>query len=171
VPCAATKRAGTRAGKKKARPVYAKGITRKEFFDVMKFFVAMAHAFIAEHLRQHPNSPLLLGDRWSYDNPSIHDADLAQLGITELNRTPLPPQSGDMHKVIEHVHATLCDAMSEWVARNPKVYKAADLKRQFEQLFFKVITIDHVKKDIESLPDQWRAIKAAKGGWTSVKYR
>ena len=137
----------------------------------MNYFVTMPHTFIPQHLKEHPDSPLLLGDQWSYDNPSIHDADLAELGITELNRTPLPPQSGDMHKVIEHVHGTLCNAMSEWVARNPKVTKVADLKTQFEALFFKVITPVHVKKDIDSLPEQWRAIKAKEGGFTAVKYR
>lgn len=171
MPVAATKRAGTRRAVAKKKPVYAKGITRKEFFDVMKYFVTQAQAFIDIHLREHPGSPLQLGDNWSYDNPSIHDADLAQLGITELNRAPLPPQSGDMHKVVEHVHATLCTAMSEWVARNPNVTKSADIKQQFEALFFKHITPAHVKKDIDSLPAQWRAIKANEGGWTPVKYR
>lgn len=155
-----SKGAATRGKKKRLRPIYAKGPTRVEFVDLMGHISSESESLAAELLCARPDHPLLvLGEEWSYDNPSIHDADLSSLGITELNRYPLPPQSGDMHKVIEHVHAILCGAMSAWVARNPKVTKAADLRAKMRELFFEVINPTSVSADVASLPKLWRWIK------------
>lgn len=95
--------AGTRGGvqkKKAARGRRARSVTQQEFGDVMAHFVAEADKRIAAHLRTHPRSPLADGALWSFDNPSWHDGDLSHLGIVEgVDRVPLPPASGDMHKV------------------------------------------------------------------------
>ncbi len=138
---------------------------------MMAEFTREAEAKISQHLRTHPASPLCYGAIWSYDNPSIHDVDLTDLGITEDDRAPLPPQSGDMHKVIEHVHARVCDAFREWVARNPRVTSPTQLRNQFEALFYEVITPASVHADVQSLPALWQWIRDHNGDYAPASLR
>ena len=162
---------GTRGKKAAAKAKYARGPTQREFQVVMKHFLKEAEKKAHQHVLEHPNSPLEQGFIWSYDNPRIHDADLSELGITEDNRAPLPPRSGDMHKVIEHVHARLCRAMGEWVARNPNVTSRPAMMRKFQDMFFDVITPASVSADVASLPELWRWIKDNGGDGAPARLR
>jgi hypothetical protein len=156
-------------GVKKARQPYARSVTTQEFEDVMEYFVREAQVKTDAYVREHPSSPLAQATPWwSMDNPSWHtSADLSRVGITEgVNRLPLPPASGDMHKVIEHVHGTLVKELNKWFIRNrnrPGVSSAAVVKGAVEEIFFHTITPASVSADVESLPKLWKWIKDNKG--------
>lgn len=61
---------------------------------------------------------------YSFDNPSIHTANLQglhALGLVDAAGKPtaawlqLPPHSGDLHRTIERVHARICGAFQAWL--------------------------------------------------------
>lgn len=101
----------TRGGRKRA----AAGPTKEEFKAVIR---SCQRAWDA---REQPGAD---GEReapiWSWDNARIHGditdgESWADLGITALDHTRLPPYSPDMHSVIELSHAHLMSAMQKYI--------------------------------------------------------
>ena len=90
---------------------------------------------------------------------------------------PLPPQSHDMHKVIEHAINTLKGAAKKYFNDHPEIRRAEDVRAAFEKLFYKMVTVEAVRKDIRSLKRTYRVINRSvdrggtAGDWPSKRYR
>lgn len=109
---------------------------------------------------------------YSFDNASAHDCeevDLSVYGI-EGDRRELPPCSGDMHKVIETVHATLQNAVQRELLQNPQRYTGAAFSALVERLFRHEITAARVRQHVRSLPELYRQVVAAEGGYVAPRY-
>lgn len=105
-------------------------------------------------LQRHP--PWLL----SQDNSTAHTkAELASLGIWPAGRLlSLPALSPDMHKVVEHVHAYLTQAMTAWrYARWNNKPNDKECIAKLVELFF-AYPAASVQADINSLPATYQAI-------------
>ena len=148
----------------------AKGPTSREFLDVMRGFQRRAEDINRSHG---------LGDPiFSFDNAPIHDMSLlGELGISGLDRAPLPARSPDVHKVIEHVFGTLEGAMQKELHNDPQLCSAQEYKAVLVRLFKSVITPESVRKDIRSLRETYDVIRKCadeggmEGGWPPSKYR
>lgn len=120
-------------------------------------------------------SSMLEGDSgqgmlWSRDNPTAHDADLEDLGISTDDYCPLPPASGDFHRVIEHAHGTLFRAFQAWLLRQRTLPEVETMKRKLTSLFYQLITPEHVASDMAKLPGLWRAVREAGGEYVANKW-
>lgn len=115
----------------------------------------------------------------SWDNATWHKAGgaLGNMRGLKVHWLPLPSQSHDMHKVIEHAINTLKAAARKYFNDHPEIRKADDVKAAFEKLFYKVVTAAAVRKDIKSLKSTYRVINRSveKGGtagdWPPKRYR
>lgn len=110
------------------------------------------------------------GMLWSRDNPSTHDVDLEELGISTDDYAPLPPASGDFHRAIEHAHGTVYNAFQAWLLRQRTLPAVETMKKKIAYLFHKLITPAHVRRDVNKLPGLWRAVRAAGGTYVAYKW-
>lgn len=104
---------------------------------------------------------------WSFDNDRIHQNKqrLAYLQINSNNRFPLPPNSPDMHRVVERCIARLKAAFRGWLYDNPSKRTMADYRAALVDLFKRTQTADVINKDVKKLPKLWPAILRAGGDW------
>jgi hypothetical protein len=130
-------------------------------------FVPAAEAVKAEFPREFEKGPIM----WSYDNASIHlnQRMMGAIGMDKQDRLPLPPLSGDMHKVIEHVHPRLCEAMKLWVMQQGKVLKPQQYMDKMAEIFFKIIKPEQIANDCKSLPATYREVVKHQGKNISKK--
>lgn len=100
--------------------------------------------------------------RYSFDNASIHTAALKKgangqsllsvFGFDEdMHRLPLPPHSGDMHKIIEHTHGVATDKFRKWLNSNPGKFEVERYKEEFERIYQEEMKQHRVKADVETL--------------------
>lgn len=149
----------------------ATAITTTEFTQKVMFqnFIPASKGVVLKHAQffEQWGEPL-----WSYDNATVHlnKTEMAAVGITEANRLPLPPLSGDMHKVIEHVHARLIKAFKEEVVKLGRVCEPHEYMELLSSLFFKIITADQIARDVDSLKPLYAAIIKAQGGQVAQKW-
>lgn len=123
---------------------------------------------LAQMMSQEPGQGML----WSFDNPNIHSLEeLEAIGISPADRAELPAASGDMHRVIEHVHGTLTTHLQSYIAHARPLPAPAKVQDHLRSLFFSKITISHVNDDLDLLPGLWRAIKAAGGAYVDYQWR
>lgn len=117
---------------------------------------------------------------WSLDNANVHKAaytDPAWLKKplnARFGEVQPPPYSPDFHKVIEHVHGTLCSAFKKWLREHAEEAALMDLPtlfKQLEQLFYKCITKESVQKDVMSLSETIIQVRALKGAYPAARYR
>ncbi len=118
------------------------------------------------------------GPFYSWDNASFHTSvNLQAIGIQQADMWKLPPNSPDMHKVIEHVVGRVKRALREELCDNARLTTVEHIKDVCKDVFFNKITKESVKKDIDSLPTTYRHIhtKKSKGGregdWSLARYR
>lgn len=150
---------------------WAKGPTKKEFRDIIKKLVPKAEQIMAAnaHLLDNPeeSDPI-----YSFDGPSIHDpSNLTDVGVVEGQNTfPLPAYAGDIHKVIEHVHAQVTKSFAVFLQHVKSKQSHQVYRAQAEHCFWRV-TSESVARDVESLPDTLSVISKPKseggtaGGW------
>lgn len=156
-------------------------MTAKEVVDVMRQLQRAADARLQEALltakgaRRRRLLRLFKGETswvWSLDNPPIHTCnDYSELGISTDDWAPLPPASGDMHRVIEHVHGTLTREMQRWLLCNRGQSDMATLQAALTDLFFRHITQEGVDSDVGKLPALWDAVVEAQGSYVSWRLR
>ena len=109
------------------------------------------------------------------DNAAIHNCDSAAMeamGVSRpggLNRLPLPPNSGDMHLVIERAHARARQQFQDKLLRLGKVMNIEVYKSMFEEAFYSANTAAQVQADISSLPQLYEAIIACHGDYVAQK--
>jgi hypothetical protein len=119
----------------------------------------------------------LLGrnEQWlySWDNDKIHrGANLEEVGIYEEDRFPLPELSSDMHKVVEHVHAWLDAEMQKWLEeKEGEKVTPEDAMGELVRLFEEEYPLEAIQKDVASLPETYRAVVAARGGYIHADLR
>ncbi len=127
---------------------------------------------------KHPEYYKKGGPFYSWDNASFHTSmKLHDVGLSEEDMWLLPPNSPDMHKVIEHVVGRVKRALREELCDNANITTVKQVKHVCKQVFFNRITVESVRKDIDSLPTTYRHIHAKKsqggreGDWSLAKYR
>lgn len=112
---------------------------------------------------------------WSFDNDKIHqNKNIWQaLQINSRNRYPLPPNSPDMHKVVEHCVAILKDRFQAWLYSSPTPLSMAAYQRHLKRIFEEHITAASVAADVATLPDTYHAIlhPTVNGGQPPQRYR
>jgi hypothetical protein len=105
----------------------------------------------------------------SFDNATPHTgaADM----VDEGHRFPLPPNSPDMHKVVEHVHPFVCQRMDKWVQQQGnRKFTMAECKQQLRDIA-QQISKHSVHRDVMSLRDTYSAIVAAGGRYPTKLLR
>ena len=104
---------------------------------------------------------------WSFDNDKIHQNRLilAQLKINHNNRYPLPPNSPDMHRVVERCIGRLKTKFADWLYDHPGKCTMAEYKRALLDIFMSTQTSDVINRDVKKLPQLFPLIVKAKGGW------
>ncbi len=126
---------------------------------------------------KHPQYYSKGGPFYSWDNASFHTSlKLQDVGLSETDMWLLPPNSPDMHKVIEHVVGRVKRALREELCDNANIKTVEQVKRVCRDVFFR-ITTESIRKDIDSLPNTYKHIhdKKSQGGregdWSLAKYR
>lgn len=117
---------------------------------------------------------------WSLDNAAVHKKAYEDPAWEKkpknasFGQVQPPPYSPDMHKVIEHVHGTLCSAFRVWLEANHKEAAEMDIPtlfKQLEKLFYQHITVQSVRKDLQSLAKTFSQVKELNGAYPAAKYR
>jgi hypothetical protein len=107
---------------------------------------------------------------WSFDNDRIHQRPetLAALKINSRNRFPLPPNSPDMHRVVERCIARLKQKWAAWFYANPA---ARDMK-QHRAALLDIFATDKgvaspavISAEVAKLPRLFPKILAREGDW------
>lgn len=111
---------------------------------------------------------LARNERWifAFDNARVH-SNAGNVMDNRVGKWPQPAHSPDMQKVIEHVHGQLDQHMQAWLkqqrAHNPRARVELDACKQELVSAFNNLSTAAIKRDVDSLPDTWQAIKAAGG--------
>lgn len=146
------------------------GTTTAEFIWLMK----QIRQAVEKGLRSNPD--LELGEHqvlYSYDNPRIHQGaqdDLEEIGISPLDRVPLPPYSPDMHKVIEHIHSNLGKALKRRLDEDSRICKPKHYAEVLQEEFYKMDTAS-IQSDIKSLKKTYNEIARRGGEWPHSCFR
>lgn len=83
-----------------------------------------------------------------------------------------PPYSPDLHKVIEHVHGTVCTAFNKQLQdlkAEPK--SIVQLYNKLEDIFYSMTTAASVQKDVDSLQETFKQVIDLEGAFPPAKYR
>lgn len=119
-------------------------------------------------------SRLTMTPIFSFDNASCHvnAAILAHLRLIEGdNWARLPPHSGDLHRVIERVHARLCGAFQDWLYEDSTPLSMPDYCEKLESLFYSTQTAAIHSADISTIHELYQQVVAREGGLPPVHYR
>lgn len=168
----------------------ARGITRAEFIDFMNEATKAFYRKLsipANHQRWDEQLGTDLEEDWlgwnpifSYDNPPAHGGVTGKkvmeaLDLQAADHFELPPNSCDIHRVIEHTHARLVAAFNDWLYRDPsEVFTMSDYKQKLEELFYKhppVASPEVIMADVQDLPKLFQEVIEKKGGWASKAFR
>jgi hypothetical protein len=77
-----------------------------------------------------------------------------------------------MHKVVEHVHAWLDAEMQKWLeGKEGEKVTPEDCMAELVRLFEEGYPQEAIQKDVESLPETYRAVVAARGGYIPAPLR
>ena len=161
----------------------AKSITIKEWKNLMEDL--RAHVDDLLNPRRHPLNALAWLWRvgrsraaappiFSFDNASAHiNADtLTHLGISaNRNWQVLPAHSGDLHRVIERVHARVCGAFQNWLYDDTSPRSMPAYCQKLESLFYSMETADIHAADIRTIHLLYQQVVAKQGGLPPVRYR
>lgn len=125
-----------------------------------------------------PTGRLPRKPHYSFDNVSIHERSGWQLILSDNDcRLPLPPYSGDLHRVVEHPHGTIAAELQRHLYRNPGLLKARECQVATADIAQKVITPDSVMKDVMGLKELYMAVGTSRaeggceGGWPNKRLR
>lgn len=119
-------------------------------------------------------SRLTMPPIFSFDNASchVHADTLAHLRLIEgENWARLPPHSGDLHRVIERVHARLCGAFQDWLYEDSTPLSMAEYCEKLESLFYSTQTANIHSADISTIHELYQQVVACDGGMPPALYR
>lgn len=111
---------------------------------------------------------------FSFDNASCHvNQDmLAHLHlIVGDNWVRLPPHSGDLHRVIERVHARLCGAFQDWLYEDSALLSMAEYCEKLESLFYSTQKAEIHSADISTIHELYQQVLSRDGGLPPAHYR
>ena len=93
------------------------------------------------------------------------------LKLPARQRHTLPPNSPDMHKVVEHKHALIKREFRKRLTVQRDVDTPAKAAALLTSVVNDVVKKASVEADVCSLPATYCAIIEAGGGWPPAKYR
>jgi hypothetical protein len=144
----------------------ARGSTREEFRELIMEIEKAARGQRAK-LQRRPPPPI----NWSWDNASWHDPALASGPFHPSRRLKLPPNSPDMHKVVEHAIGLLKHSFKKEFNKDRTIKTAKQAASLLHQVAHKVITRESIRKDVLSLEKTYRNIIESEGDWASQGLR
>ena len=147
----------------------AKGCTAEEWESVIAYFKGVvARAMLGKTWQEAAGRHR---PWWSFDNDKIHQnrMRLAYLKINANNRFPLPPNSPDMHRVVERCIARLKGDFKDWLYAHPAKRDMAEYRKALLKLFKDGQTADVIDRKVKKLPKLWPFILRAQGGWPPKK--
>lgn len=100
--------------------------------------------------------------QWASTVPAVFDDEVSP-----------PPNSPDLHKVIEHVHANTCSAFKEWVllrSHTPRPSIEAYFDK-LKQIFYATITPKMIQDDVLSLKGTFQEVCKLGGEYPAAQYR
>ena len=149
----------------------ARGVTTQEWHEHVLEKMLVEQRI---HARKHPEN-YKKGLWVSFDNAKCHSpGNLLCSARPVVHRLPLMPRSPDVHKVPEHVVNTLNTAANKYFYDHPTV---REIRREFKAPFFRVVTAEVVRKDIETLPKTDDIVRHSRkdggtaGDWPPKRYR
>lgn len=152
----------------------AKKLCSSEYRDAVKAVKDKSEACKKAHPKIYGKS----APKYSQDNATWHKyAKLEEIGINQSDLMPLPPNSPDMHKVIEHAVNNTCTTFFNYLLDHPEVRSLQQVKDAFTKAFYDGNTVDGIRADVDSLWKTYDIVhrKQAAGGtegdWPSAKYR
>lgn len=119
-------------------------------------------------------TPTELPPMYSFDNASCHsDADtLFKLHLIDgLSWDKLPPHSGDLHRVVERVHARLCGRFADWLYEDSTPLTMPEYCHKLETLFYETEFADIHAADIDTIGELYRRVVQLQGGRPEARYR
>jgi hypothetical protein len=120
---------------------------------------------------------------YSFDNAPIHSAAMKRDTVSgqsmvecygfdeKKDRLQLSPYSPDMHRVIEHTHATATTAFQKWLLSHRGKLSVQEYKDAFEGIYRRVVTAASVRKDVRGLPTLYKWVATHGGNWPPAKMR
>ena len=111
---------------------------------------------------------------FSFDNASCHVNPniLTHLRlINGVNWERLPPHSGDLHRVIERVHARLCGAFQDWLYEDSTPLSMAEYCEKLDSLFYSTQKAEIHKADISTIHELYQELLSREGGLPPAHYR
>lgn len=154
----------------------AKTITAAEFVECMKEIKDKSEK--CTHEDEHKKYYKKGGPYYSRDNAPWHAfANLQEVGIEPEDILQLPPNSPDMHKVIEKIINNTWRELHSYLLEHAEVTTAKDVVAAFQKAFANNIKVETVRKLVDGLPKTYRAIQASRmqggseGDWPQAKYR
>jgi hypothetical protein len=110
------------------------------------------------------------------DNARIHHTAksiLTTSGILTPDRfIALPPYSGDIHKVIEQVHAVCGNSFTKALERLEEACESIEeYQVMYIDIFYEKVTRDWIQKAVTSLQSTFQAIIMAGGCYPSKEFR
>lgn len=152
----------------------AKGCTADEWANVMGKFQAAAKRVAAGptwNQETRRGSPL-----YSFDNDRIHTVvdTLASLKINKNNRALLPPNSPDLHGVVERCIGRLKAAFQQWLYDHPKARTMDEYQQALRHIFLtnpNIASPRVINKQVEAMPSVYAAVLAAKGDHPPKRFK
>ena len=167
---------------KKGYEEIAKGPTAQEWMDFMTKLQANVQAELAKPEvaaaweAATGGTPQQCPPIFSFDNPNIHTASIAnlkELGLAapESRKTAvateswlvLPPYSGDLHRTIERVHARVCGQFQRWVDDDRAVYTMKAYCQCLKGFFELTQTPEVISKCMKTLPKLYQHVLEVQG--------
>lgn len=110
---------------------------------------------------------------YSFDNWTGHMDACEKLGLDEKSgtRAPLAARSPDMHKAIEHIFNTVQAEFGKRLWLHPGKHSMETYIAVLEDILYHHVTLESIRRDIDSLPSTYKNIIARGGNWAEDPYR
>ena len=141
----------------------AKKIGRWEFIDILRRLCQD----IKGRLESNPDVAAFFNDyrgpRFVFDTARAHVSATRFLSENMVfwQQVWIPRWSPDFNKPVEHAHGTVKQAFKHGTPRHrplPPTCTMADVKQRITDLVQELITVEHIQKDVATVPTHWRVV-------------
>lgn len=111
---------------------------------------------------------------FSFDNAGCHSDSQTLFRLHLINGwswDKLPPHSGDLHRVVERVHARLCGRFADWLYDDSTPLTMPEYCYKLETLFYETELADIHAADIRTIDALYKRVVQLKGARPEACYR
>ena len=109
--------------------------------------------------------------RFSWDNLRAHKSTEPDLEVQEDRLIKPPPKSPDLQRAVETPHAVIHREFKKRLAADRRVQSVTDAVDLLQRVVKDVVTVDHVRKLIDGLPETYRSVIERGGDWAAQGHR